>query len=155
MINSQDFVDLYTRNYEMIVQQIDELTHEDSILQFPFESNSLNWILGHITVARCNVLAILGAPNTVWGFAQIKRFMPGSPPIRTADDAYPFEEIIAALGQTQTILVETLQKGVDLHQMKGDKTIHDHLSYYHFHEAYHIGQLEFCRQLVGKPSTGF
>ena len=39
------------------------LSHEESLIQLPFRSNCLNWVVGHLVANRCNILALLGADD--------------------------------------------------------------------------------------------
>lgn len=52
--------DLYGQTYDVIRRQTAGLTHEDSLLQPSHGGNCLNWVVGHITIARANILALLG-----------------------------------------------------------------------------------------------
>ncbi len=61
MINIENMTDFYARNVEIIKMQTENLTHEDSLIQLPFRSNCLNWVVGHVLANRCNILALLGA----------------------------------------------------------------------------------------------
>jgi len=37
------------------------MSQADSLIQLPFRSNCMNWIVGHILTNRYNVLRLLGA----------------------------------------------------------------------------------------------
>ena len=55
------------RDYEfhnMLIRRfVDGISHEESVLQLPFEHNCLNWILGHIVTNRSHVLETVGAEH--------------------------------------------------------------------------------------------
>jgi hypothetical protein len=72
MISAADLIIFYER------------THEESRLQFPFGGNCLNWVMGHLTTTRTNLLAMLGSSDTVWTFDEAKRYIPGSSPVTTS-----------------------------------------------------------------------
>ena len=93
---------------------------------------------------------LLGVPS-IWGGAEIRRFIPGSVPI-IGEDAYPFDRLVADLDRTQAQLLEALQRVSEdeLRVIKGSKTIGEQLVFYHSHEAQHTGQIELLRQLMGK-----
>ena len=59
-IDSEMLIYLYGITYYVVKQQVDDLTHEDSLLQPPFRGNCLNWVLGHIVVHRDKALVTLG-----------------------------------------------------------------------------------------------
>ena len=48
------------RDYNVLLAQLEGLTHEDSLLQVPFRGNCLNWVLGHILTYRATMLEIVG-----------------------------------------------------------------------------------------------
>ena len=53
------------------------------------------------------------------------------------------------------MLLEALQQkqAGDLEQPRGEGTVADALVFLNFHEAYHTGQLEIFRQMVGKDAV--
>ena len=61
MITLENISAAYERNLEIIQLQTNNLTHEQSLIQLPFRSNCLNWVVGHILTNRCNILRLLGA----------------------------------------------------------------------------------------------
>lgn len=44
------------RNQGLIVKATESLTHAESVLQLPFASNCMNWVLGHMAVYRDTLL---------------------------------------------------------------------------------------------------
>ncbi len=142
---------LFEDTCSTVKRQIDEVTHLESVYQPPFGGNCVNWIVGHLVVARCNFLMLLDAPS-IWDVARCRLFIPGSIPVANADDAVPFETLLADLDRTQEQLLTALAQASaeDLQVISGDKTIGEQLAFYHAHEAYHAGQLELLRQILGK-----
>ena len=43
---------------------VDGISHEESVLQLPFQHNCMNWIVGHIVTNRSHVLETVGAAFT-------------------------------------------------------------------------------------------
>lgn len=156
MTNTDLLIRLYTKTYDNIKQQTQGLTHENSVKQFPFGGNCLNWNLGHVVVARWNVLALLGNRNDIWNFDEARRYIPGSDPIVEADDAIALERLLEILDKTQVALIQTLSS------LSTDKlnssvengimgsSLGDELAYYQSHESWHAGQIELGRRLAGK-----
>ena len=150
---------LYTKTYDNVCQQTSGLTHEDSVMQFAFGGNCLNWNLGHIVVSRWNILALLGNRQDIWTFDEARRYIPGSDPILSADEAIALDKLLAVFDKTQTALVTTLSdlspsrlaSPVENGAMGG--SLEDELAYYLSHEAYHAGQIELCRRLAGKHDS--
>lgn len=65
MVDPEILIHTFERNYDYLRQQVDGLTHEDSLLQIPTGGNCLNWIVGHIVSARCPVMKGLGI-EPIW-----------------------------------------------------------------------------------------
>lgn len=96
-ISSELLISQYHNTYTAIKRLTSGMSHEDSLLQFPFGGNCLNWTLGHITVYRLNLLAMLGYRETLWSFSEARRYIPGSAPITPeSTDITRFDMILAA-----------------------------------------------------------
>jgi hypothetical protein len=110
--------------------------------------------LGHVVVARCNFLMMLDV-SSIWGMDKCRRYIPGSAPVTDADDAIPFDSLLADLNRTQDQLLTALSRvsAEDLRTVKDDQSIGEHLISYHAHESYHLGQLELLRQLVSRETS--
>ena len=150
MISSKLLITLFTDSHESINQLTANLTNEDSIFQPPFGGNCVNWIVGHIVVARCNFLMFLDVPS-IWDMDRCMKYIPGSPPILKVDDAVSFDTLLADLDKTQKLLMSALNKvsTEDLQKISDDKTIGEHLAIYVAHENYHAGQLQVLRKAMG------
>ncbi len=151
MIEPRLLYALFADTYSSVKRQVDGVTHLESVYQPPFGGNCVNWIVGHLVVARCNFLMLLDAPS-IWDMVRCRLFIPGSIPVTNADDAVPFEILLADLDRTQEQLLTALAQvsAEDLDAISGDKTIGEQLAFYQSHEAYHAGQLELLRQMLGK-----
>ena len=56
MMSAQDLSNAFARNVMIMKMQTDSLTRADSLRQFSFGGNCLNWVLGHIAVSHDGVL---------------------------------------------------------------------------------------------------
>jgi hypothetical protein len=147
VIHPQFLREIFTDSYSAIKHHTKRISHSESIWQPPFGGNSINWIMGHLVVSRCNFLMLLDVPS-VWSMDQCLRFIPGSSPVTGEVDSVPFESLISAYDRTQEQLVSALDQVSDevLRQIKGDRTVAESLVFYQSHEAEHAGQLELlCR----------
>ncbi len=141
------------RNYNVIVAQLDGLTHEDSLLQVPFRGNCLNWVLGHILTYRATMLTIIGA-EPLNGAEAYERYGHGSEPV-VADgpDVINLETMRADLALTHERLSAGLPAMTEedlAHQPEGEeRTLIERLGFLSWHDAYHTGQTEYLRQLAG------
>jgi len=149
MISQPLLKNLYEESYALVKQQIEGVEHQDSIYQPAYGGNCLNWILGHIIVARCNFMMLLDIPS-IWDMAQCLRYIPGSEPITGVKDAILFETLCVDFDKTQEQLLMALDQvsREKLQETSGEKTIGEHLALYNSHEAYHAGQLELLRQIL-------
>jgi hypothetical protein len=138
--------------------QTDGLTHADSLLQLPFRGNCLNWVLGHILANRNRVVNLLGA-TPFWSEPEVSRYARGSEPIVSGGQALPLDRLLHNLDQSQE-LVEAALAQITPQDMatpvEGDqksRTLGELLVGLHWHETYHVGQLEILRQLAGKDDV--
>jgi hypothetical protein len=152
--DAETLIQSYAVNLHVIKLQTDGLSHEDSLLQPPVRGNCLNWVLGHIIAGRNTALELLGT-SPIWDDDQKSRYDSGSDPIQSGKDALPLEQLLAGLDRTQEQLASALGKlspdGLDAVIMaRGrEQPLGQALAGLHWHETYHLGQLEFLRQLAG------
>lgn len=147
MVRSRFLQEMFADSYSSIKQNVKDVTHSESIWQPPFGGNSINWIMGHLVVSRCNFLMLLDVPS-IWSMDQCLRFIPGSAPVTGDGDSLPFDSLTADFEKTQEHLIHALNQSTleDLQQIKGDRTVAESLLYYQSHEAEHAGYLELlCR----------
>lgn len=145
---------LFKTNHWVVTHQTDGLTHEDSLLQLPFRGNCLNWVLGHVLVSREQVLEMLGIEGS-WTEAEIARYKYDSEPITAADDPaiLPFERLLADFEHTQKQLADGFAEVSEQQLAEADKnnrSVAERILFLAWHEGYHLGQMEYLRQLAGK-----
>lgn len=139
-------------NLNVINLQVKGLSHEDSLRQPPFRGNCLNWILGHVVTNRMNVHSAAGLPMP-WDTSAYARYQRESDPIIAAEDALPLEQILADIAASQEMLLSWLSQvpdaELDVVAAGQERTVAEQLSFYSWHETYHVGQTELLRQLTG------
>jgi uncharacterized damage-inducible protein DinB len=153
MTDPQKLISPFQRTHWIIKQQTNGLTHADSVLQLPFRGNSMNWILGHIMESRNKVLAALGEPPAL-AEVQAARYERDSEPVTNEEDAVDFEHLLAAIDDSQERIIAALEKSTTddlaiIYNEERQITLGDRLEFLHWHETYHVGQLEILRQLAG------
>jgi uncharacterized damage-inducible protein DinB len=151
MTTSETLAQYFGITYRVINRQIDGLIHEESLLQPPFRGNCLNWVLGHILVGREPVLTSLGEALP-WSKEEAAKYKPNSEPITSTENALPLERLLGALEESQARIVAGLQRVSEesLKALVDDETVGEQIAFAHWHETYHVGQLELLRQLAGK-----
>ena len=154
---AQILIDDFETNTWLIHRHVDGVSDEDSLLQLPFQANCLNWILGHIVWRRNSVLSALGlAP--LWNESTALKYQTDSKAIKSQADAVPFNDLLADLDQTNQAIIAALKEVTDssldevVKNDRGEKRVIEHLQGFHWHETYHIGQLDILRAFINsKP----
>lgn len=154
-------VRMYEMNSQIIKAQTDGITTAESLLQLPFRSNCMNWVLGHIGVYRNYVLMHLGGAP-VWDEVSWGIYGTGSPLLTDAAIAYPMEKLLADLatieqriGEIVLALPEATLLEAKEYEYVGVQPMYVWLNGLIWHETYHVGQLEMLRQLAGKNDEVF
>ncbi len=155
MIHPELLAGGFERNTWVLHQQIDGLTHEESLLQLPFRGNCLNWVVGHIVENRNRVLALVNLPP-LW---TEERYKTGADPITEDSQALRFEALMDYLDRSSTQVGEGIRQLAleDIEKVVTDngRTLGQGLLGLYWHETYHIGQTELLRQLAGKNDAIF
>ena len=90
----------YARNLEIIKMQTKNLSHQDSLIQLPFRSNCLNWVVGHLLANRCNIFRLLEAEDLLPG-VDLSPYEREAEPIQGEDEGVlPLEELLGYLEET-------------------------------------------------------
>lgn len=147
--------DAFERNRRVIRAQCEGLTHEDSLLQTPYNINCLNWVVGHILDGRNRLVEYLdGEP--VLSLERTERYRRESDPISgDGPDVIRLEELLGALDRSQERLAAALARlGPD--GLVEEVEVDDHLEqlgrrvhFVYFHDTYHTGQTDLLRQVAG------
>lgn len=133
--------------YQVVLMNIEEITHEESMIFPNGEANCMNWVLGHLIYVRNGLLNMLGeAP--VWDGETFSGYNRGASALERKDEFINFEKLKSYLEQSQNKLEAKLAslEHFQPEQVKDMATLC-------FHENYHSGQLGYIRRLVGKPGA--
>lgn len=153
MDKRKELADSFQTTSWLIGKFAEGMSHEDSVAQPPFRANTFNWVLGHLVVARDRVLLLLGQER-VLNKRETEIYDTGSAPA-TAETALRLEHLLQALGASQASLAAgfeliTLDVLAATYDEEKGQTIADRISGLHWHETYHVGQLEILRQVSGE-----
>ena len=157
MISIQNLTDFYSRNVEIVKMQAEGLTHEGSLIQLPFRSNCLNWVVGHVLANRCNILALLGAED-LRPTVNLDHYERESDPVLgESKGVLTLEDLIHHLEESQTRLAAALEKETEEslqrtapYRARPEQPLSYWLFFLYFHDSYHAGQTEILRQAAGK-----
>jgi len=147
----------FERNHWLMKAQTDGLTHADSLLPLPFRGNCMNWVLGHLAVYREKVLEVLGEGG-VLSPVEVALYQRGSEPLTEKDPAVPLDQLLEKLDLLQARLAAGLErvtpeKLAEIRHQQRQQTVLDWLDFELWHETYHVGQLEYLRQLAGRNDS--
>lgn len=156
MITKDEFAKLLTAEHDLMLKQVDGLSHTDSLLQPQPGGNCLNWVMGHLVGNLADILAVLDGESPA-GLPNLDRYGFGSEPVcgEEADlielpalrDAYG--HLTEAINTRLAEMKETdFDQEIDFWQ--GNSRRGYVAFFYFFHHSYHIGQLEQLRNLAGR-----
>ena len=158
MIDSNMAVGLWDRSYSFVKQQTAGVTHDESLIQPPFHSNCINWVLGHLLTSRSGVMIALGM-EPIWSDDKRVFYQRGSEPITdaTKGKALDFDEMLRDFDQSQERIIACLKtKSVEDLDQPSDRpnmTLGERMAFGAWHEGYHAGNIDILRQMVGKNDT--
>ena len=156
MINLENITAAYNRNLEIIKMQTEGLTHEKSLIQLPFRSNCLNWVVGHVLTNRCNILNLLGAED-IRSAVNLDHYERESQPVTgDGEGVLPLEDLIIHLEDTQQRLEAVLEQETEQslqrlapYRDRPERPVAYWIFFLYFHDSYHVGQTEILRQAAG------
>jgi len=156
MITANDLSAGYALNVRLIKRQTEGLSHADSLIQTPYNINSLNWVIGHIAVNRDNVFRALGIEPLLTE-AQTQRYITNSEPVRKdGPEILKMEELLEVLDRGQQLIENELKKLTPESLVReieiGERRVSlgSRLFGLYFHDTYHTGQTDLLRQVAGK-----
>jgi hypothetical protein len=157
MIQTDLLIQMFTFNADLIHQQFDGITHQESLISpFP-NTNSLNWLLGHTISARTYPLKYVNA-EPVWTDEERVRYRHQSANIISEEEGVrKLDTLLEDFERSQKRLIRHLEmmKPEDLLIPSGfhSNTRAESLVYFQFHEAQHAGQMVITAQLIGKAGA--
>lgn len=127
----------------------------EALTQRAGAANSILWIVGHVTVGRLRLLAMLGEPGEVpwqaaFGKGSSESANAERPELATVlarwrEASKRIEEKLA------TLTAEELAAASAYELPTSDGTLLGVIQYFAFHEVYHIGQIASTRKAIGHP----
>lgn len=156
-MSSTGLIRQFQFNQMTLTMLLADVTQEESLREAD-AGKCVNWIAGHIIVARGKLLAALGA-EPVWYPRMMAVYGGQDTGKYSADRAKSLTELQTLLEETLNSLADTLvtveiklMEPCDvLPHVKSDGTVADRAGAFACHEAYHVGQIGLMRRLLGKP----
>lgn len=138
---------LFGANFHVIQVNTNGISHEESLVQPKPAGNCMNWVLGHVVAYRTDVLRLVGQ-QPVWNEHDAAVYLRGSEPLADAAKARPLPQILEDFARSQETLIQGL-RALTPEDLQRDE-LGEKITWLHFHEAYHAGQIGLLRRLVGK-----
>jgi len=155
MISRADYlVQACETNTWLIGRLTDGVTQRESLLTPNFPTNCVNWILGHILVSRNEALELCN--SKIWPDEWVARYKAGSQPVAWGDDdVLLLEQLLTDLRGSLELFGEllpmmTAEFDEVVKTARGEKPRWEHIRGLHWHETYHIGQLEMLQSFIEK-----
>jgi len=156
MITPQQLADGFILNTRIIQLQTDGLSHSESMIQAPYNINTLNWVLGHIAVNRDRVLVLLDEKPFLTDL-ESARYQTDSEPVRAnGEGIITMERLVEFISSGTEQISEALPRLTDaqldrkIQVDSRDTTVGARLFGLYFHDTYHTGQTDLLRQVDGK-----
>ena len=146
---------LFEMNYEALFRNLDGITHEESLVQPVPAGNTINWILGHILATRNRLHSLLGLeeawpPDLAYRYTGLDGA--GWTPAVAVDLRTIASQLARSQQQVMAAFDEMASKTLTTRANDG-RTLAEVLGFFHFHEAYHTGQIALVRRIVGRPGV--
>jgi len=123
-----------------------DLTEEVALKKASQNSNTINWLLGHILHCRFMLAKMIGVKvenpfgETYWGPLQDKKY----PKVKEVVSHFP------AVSKKLTSRISSMtNEELDARPAEGQPSLADIISFFAYHEAYHLGQIGFARRAIG------
>jgi len=148
-----NLIDDYEFTAMLVHRLVDGLSQEETLIQLPFEVNCLNWVLGHIVTNRSHALEVVSAEHA-WQDDIRKLYNTGTENIKPDGESMQVGDLLKYLDESVELLKAALENvsgeylSENFTNYRGEKTREGHLSGFHWHETYHIGQLEIFKALA-------
>ena len=153
---------MYEFSYGAIKRNLDGVTQDESLIIPDAGGNCLNWVLGHILVARGMLLTMTGGAP-VLNEEQAAHYRRGSSPIQVGDHVLDIGTLRGLLDDSQQQLIpavvamaeKDLAAPVPEQHRRPPLTgsLGEALIRLHYHEGYHNGQIGLLRRLAGKEGA--
>lgn len=155
MIKASEYQKMLEGNFELIKEQIKELSDSEMLIQPPNGGNCMLWTLGHLANNLLLILGFLGGEK-LEGLADLSRFKYGSEPVlgpepglMTHNEIMDAYELLHQAVLEKIALMTEAEFDVEIPTFQGPARRGWMLFFMEFHHAYHIGQLELLRNLAG------
>ena len=141
-------------------QNLEGLSHEDSLVTPDAGGNSTNWVVGHLVNAYDNLLKALGE-DPICDPEQMTPYKRGCDPMDPAS-ARQLDDLMAdfdrghdrVVAKVATLSNDDLSTPTPVSPTNNpNETIGSLIGVFAFHQAYHAGQSGVLRRVTGRPGA--
>lgn len=143
---------LFEMNYEALFRNLEGITHEESLVQPRPAGNTINWILGHILGSRNRLHALLGLEEA-WRPELAHRYSGRDDAGWSREAAIDLRTIAGELARSQQAIMaafDDMSSRALATRAADGRPLAELVGFFHFHEAYHTGQIALVRRIVGR-----
>ncbi len=140
---------------------VEDVTHEESLVQPQPAGNCLNWVVGHLLCIYNNALPLV-KQQPLMEKSSLKQYDRGAQPVTGAENAMHFEALVKSMEKAVTNWNEGLsnmtEKDLDAPSPfspsnNPKETMRSLITTVSFHQAYHAGQTGVLRRIIGKKGA--
>jgi uncharacterized damage-inducible protein DinB len=162
-MTGSELAQIYEFSYGAVKRNLDDLSHEDSVLSPEPAGNCINWVLGHMVTGRGLVLMLAGAEPAVLTDDEAACYRRGSAALREGGKAVDLTRLKTAFEETQQRMIPALQ-ALSEETLSAEVpeqfrrpplvgTVGQALTKLSYHEGYHNGQIGILRRMAGKEAA--
>lgn len=143
------------RIHGLIIKETESITHAESVLRLPFESNSMSWVLGHMAVYRDSLLSCTRQQVRL-NAAELNLYVQGVAPITPENEVVPLERLLLVLVDGFNALSSWLHSDPDGLfeetppglELSFGATVVENFALLCWPDSYHDGQVAVLRELA-------
>ena len=143
------YIDMFNMQGGIFNNAFDGIKDKDALKRPNDQVNHLNWLLGHIATCRYMLLNLLGGKEADQYFNIYFKAL-------STDTNYPaIAEVKSNFDNATKLLIQKIESIAEEEMEtqipgKGGRP-KDFISFFIYHEAYHLGQIGYARKFLGLP----
>lgn len=100
---AKDLIQDYEFTAMLVHRLVDGLTHDETLIQLPFDVNCFNWVLGHIVTNRSHALGVVGVEHA-WRENVRRLYNTGTENIKPEGESMQVDVLLKHLDESVELL---------------------------------------------------